>query len=235
MVEQVENFYLHRASKEYVMANERIGRIESIEGQATVVHTDGSNEVLHTNSQVFLDDIVSTGDVTHLSIRLLNGTVIEIGSEQSQKLDSETIDAAGSQTATLHEGYAVDAISTIGILASADGDVQVIRDGETLSLRAGDPVYIGDVIKTGPAGSAVLTMSDGSRMSLGADFVADLNDIVPTRGYADYLDSGLDEAVQIQTAIQAGRDPSEDAPPPGAGELRSSEGGEAIILHQVVR
>jgi len=217
------------------MANERIGRIESIEGQATVAHADGSNEVLQTNSQVVIDDIVSTGEAAHLSIRLLNGSVIDIGPEQSQKLDSEIIEAAGTQAAALHDGSAIDAISAIGVLARADGDVRVVRDGETITLRVGDPVYTGDVIKTGSAGSAVLTMSDGSSMSLGADSVADLNDAVITRSYTDYLESGLDEAAEIQAAIRAGRDPSEDAPAPGAGELRGSEGGEAVILQASTR
>ena len=212
------------------MANERIGRIESIEGQATVAHADGSNEVLHSSSQIFFDDTVSTGKGTHLSIRLLNGSVIEIGSEQSQKLDSELIGAAGIHAEPLNDGTVIDAISGIGILAHADGDVQVTRDGESVTLRVGDPVYTGDIIKTGPAGSATLTMSDGSTMSLGAGSVADFNDPVLTRGYSDYLEPGLDEATEIQAAIQAGRDPSEDAPAPGAGEVRGSEGGEAVIL-----
>ncbi len=217
------------------MVNERIGRIESIDGHAKVEHADGSNEVLHGDSQLYLDDIVSTGRGAHLSVRLFDGSVIELGSEQSQKLDSEITDAGGVQTAALDAGTAIDAISGIGILTRADGEVLVTRDGESISLRVGDSIYSGDIIKTGASGSATFTMADGSGMSLGPDFVADLNDVFFPGTYAKYLESGLDEAASIQAAIRAGRDPSEDAPAPGAGELRSSEGGEAVILQASTR
>jgi len=217
------------------MTNERIGRVESIDGQAKVEHADGSNEALHSGSRVYMDDFVSTGKGAHLSIRLSDGSVIELGSEQSQRLDSDITDAAGVQADTFDAGSAIDAISGIGILTRADGNVLVIRDGETISLRVGDPIYTGDIIKTGAAGSASLTMSDGSTMSLGPDFVADLTDEIFSGTSSKHLESGLDEAVSVQAAIRSGRDPSEDAPSPAAGELRGGEGGEAIIIQASTR
>jgi hypothetical protein len=57
----------------------------------------------------------------------------------------------------------------IGRIDNASGTVSVVRDGNRLPARPGDPVYRNDVIETGPGGSAGVTFVDNSRLSTGPD------------------------------------------------------------------
>ncbi len=59
---------------------------------------------------------------------------------------------------------------SIGTVEATVGVVTATRaDGTKVDLKAGDPVFQGDVLETGPAGSLGVTFADKTTFSLGAD------------------------------------------------------------------
>jgi len=61
------------------------------------------------------------------------------------------------------------AAEPIGVISVAVGAVQWWRDGETTRLERGDAVQEGDRVTTGAQARLVLSMNDGSRITLGGD------------------------------------------------------------------
>ena len=74
------------------MAIIQIGVIESLHGQVSVIHADGSTEVLQVGSEVYADDTVITADEGTASIRFIDGTARAFGPELTATLDSEIFD-----------------------------------------------------------------------------------------------------------------------------------------------
>ena len=57
----------------------------------------------------------------------------------------------------------------IGQVKTAAGEVDVVRGGQRLLLKIGDPVYEKDTIETGRDGSVGITFTDNSVFSTGPD------------------------------------------------------------------
>lgn len=57
----------------------------------------------------------------------------------------------------------------IGQVKTAAGEVDVVRGGQRLPLKIGDPVYEKDTIETGRDGSVGITFTDNSVFSTGPD------------------------------------------------------------------
>jgi hypothetical protein len=57
----------------------------------------------------------------------------------------------------------------IGQVKTAAGEVDVVRGGQRLPLKIGDPIYEKDVIETGKDGSIGITFIDNSVFSTGPD------------------------------------------------------------------
>ena len=211
------------------MAKILIGNLDSLEGRVTVEHPDGSSEVLRPDALLYLHDVITTDDQSQASIRLINGTLVDISAGQTLVLDTDLLAAGGSDTLGVDTDSAA-VVSAIGVVTRVEGDVQVLRDGKVIDLEVGDFIYSGDVLKTAADGAATTTMLDGSSMDFGPDFQATLNDDLFASNYADFLGTGLDDPAAIQAAILAGRDPSKDAPAPAAGERADNEGHTHILI-----
>lgn len=203
------------------MANKVLGHIESIAGKVTVLHKDGSGEFLTLDAGVYLDDVIAAGKNSHVRIQLVDGSGLKLESGQTAVLDTGLVGSI--------ESHMMATVPSIGILTSVHGDVQIVRDGQALILKAGDSLLAGDILKTGLDSAASLRMLDGSNMNIGPDFLAHLNDDLFPSNYERYLSQGLEDPATIQAAILAGQDPSKDLPPPGIGES-GNEGGEAIVI-----
>ena len=211
------------------MANTVLGNIESITGKVTVFHKDGSSEDLTLDAQVYAEDVISTGKNAHVRIQLLDGSVLKLDAGQTAVLDAGMAGTTGSDTLATDDGAELVTVSNIGVITSVQGDVQVIRDGQALTLRAGDSLVAGDELTTGPDSAASLRMLDGSSINIGPDFHANLNDELFSPKYEAFLEQDLEDPSAIQAAILAGQDPSTDLTTPGAGES-GNEGGEAVYI-----
>jgi hypothetical protein len=63
-------------------------------------------------------------------------------------------------------GIAAPALTAVGHADYVNGSTSVIRDGESIALRPGEPVYSSDKIVTGDSGRVKLSMNDGSTVYL---------------------------------------------------------------------
>ena len=75
-------------------------------------------------------------------------------------LQEITFSGEGSATATDSQGNAIGNAETV------IGEVTVVRNGEKITLEAGDPVFEGDIIETETAGSAKLRFIDETLFSI---------------------------------------------------------------------
>src|SRR5512135_1878335 len=56
-----------------------------------------------------------------------------------------------------------------GMVKTSHGSVTVDRSGQDLPARPGTPVFVGDRIRTGPAGSVGITLRDDTLLTAGPD------------------------------------------------------------------
>ncbi len=107
--------------------------------------------------------------------------------------------------------------AAIGEVQSVTGRVVAVgADGVERQLFAGDMVFADDLVKTVGDSSIVIAMNDGTRVDLGNDAEAMLDDSV----YGDesaVSAAAIADIKEIQEAIAAGADPTEVADPTAAG------------------
>ena len=205
------------------MAATLIGNVESISGNVTVVHSDGSSEILQNNSLLYLHDVLAADGQSHAQVRLINNSLLDLHAGETLVLESDYLTVTGFENTVAGSDAAV-AVSAIGVVTRVEGTVEVMRDGKVIALHPGDFVYTGDVLQTATDASTTFTMLDGSKLEFGPDSRATLNDDLFSSRYADFLGAGVDDPAAIQAAILAGQDPSRDAPAPGAGQATGNEG-----------
>jgi hypothetical protein len=227
--------------EDVTMATVAIGKIESIEGSVEVVHADGSKGTLEQGAVVFSDDSITTGENSSIKIAFLDGTSMHIDSESTATLDKDVIDPAliqendGSSLIVLDaSGRAItpdsghNTVEKIGVVETARGVVEGIGDdGVVRVLEAGDALYSNDVIRVGDDGNVSIRMVDGSDLSFGPGITARMDD----SGFSSPSQiAGITDPAEIHRAILEGRDPSEEATAPVAGETDSNEGGLPVLL-----
>jgi len=135
------------------MAIIQIGVIESLVGQVSVIHADGSAELLQAGSVIHAGDTVITAEDATAGIRFIDGSVYSLGPEFMARLDSDIFDPIGfaSSSQSMSADGAADGVMVLshpGILTALAGDVEVVHaDGSIEVLHTGDFVYTDDVIK----------------------------------------------------------------------------------------
>ena len=196
------------------MANAQIGSIELLEGNATVVHADGSSEALTANSQILVGDVITAGPGARVQIKLNNGSVHEISAGETVAM-ADIIEDEGSHMWFIDSGSEAEVAA--GFVTNVVGNVIVIRDGEEIVLKVGDFIYAGDILKSGD-GTATFRMVDGTDVKLAPNSLADLGSDKFLSQYPDLADILDSSPSDIYKAIIAGMDPSTDLPAPAAGE-----------------
>ncbi len=219
------------------MARLQIGVVDGLHGQASVTHSDGSTETLHSGSLLYADDVITTGPNGLVEITFIDGSGYQIGSDFTTILNNDIFDPAG-HTLVSEDGDATVAVTHIGIVTTVDGDVKVVRsDGKTYDLSPGDFLYHDDVIITSDDGSALITMLDGSDLNIGPGFTAHLGDDLFPSQYSDFLSAGITDAETIHAAILEGKDPTEltEAPAAGVAGVMEDEGTTVVRLEATGR
>jgi T1SS-143 domain-containing protein len=219
------------------MAIIQIGFIESLDGQVSVMHTDGSTELLQAGSAIYAGDTVITAEDATAGIRFLDGSVYSLGPDFTARLDSGIFDPAGltgsaQQLSADGDAAGFVALSNAGVVTALAGDVEVIHaDGGIETLHTGDFVYTDDVIKTSADGSADLKLLDGSLRHVDPGSMASLGDGVPAPGFETpaTLASARADAAGIVQSILEGEDPTETAEAPAAGEAVQEDSGTSVV------
>ncbi len=93
----------------------------------------------------------------------------------------------------------------VGSIAALRGEVNVVRDGDVLAVRAGDAVMSGDRVVTGRNGMALLQLRGGLTLTVARGTELLVGDVVPTvaeAAFAGWLEliEGLVRAVSSAPA-----------------------------------
>jgi Ca2+-binding RTX toxin-like protein len=137
---------------------ESIGAVETLEGNATVVHTDGTSEKLQTGSEIYQDDVIETDGDGTLGLLLADGTVLAVGPDSRMTIDEFVYDSS-STDGKLGVSFLKGAISFVsGKIAKNDyDDVDLQVPYGSIGIRGTE--FIVDIQ---PDGSAIVTVLDGS-------------------------------------------------------------------------
>lgn len=73
-------------------------------------------------------------------------------------------------------GVAAADLAQAGVLKVSEGPVTILRGGTTLQAPVGTQVWVGDRVRTGPGGSAGITFTDDTRLSMGPDSTLLINE-----------------------------------------------------------
>jgi hypothetical protein len=68
--------------------------------------------------------------------------------------------------------------TSIGSVKKLNGTATVTRANAAAKVNLGDPVYMGDILKTGPAGSMGVTFKDNTMISIGPNTVYTIDEYV---------------------------------------------------------
>lgn len=99
-------------------------------------------------------------------------------SDTGKQIRPETIHLLSGNPAAQQYAGPAEAASPIGTVEKLAGDVFVTRGGEEVELKAGDPVFQDDIIRTDGDGSVGISFVDGSVFSLGSDARMTLDSLV---------------------------------------------------------
>ncbi len=117
--------------------------------------------------------------------------------------------------------------TVVAIVKSIVGQViATSAEGAQRVLVEGDRLYVGDTLDTGAGGMVTLELADGRMLDLGRDTQwssADAASAAPTQSVAE----AQTEVIDVQRAIAAGADPTQDLAPTAAGPGAAGGGGAA--------
>ncbi|MGF1625749.1 MAG: FecR domain-containing protein [Alphaproteobacteria bacterium] len=68
--------------------------------------------------------------------------------------------------------------AAVGIVVKISGTAVALRDGATVALGLGDPIFVGDRVETAADGALGITLMDNSLLSLGVSSVFELTTFV---------------------------------------------------------
>jgi hypothetical protein len=67
---------------------------------------------------------------------------------------------------------------SVGVVVKLSGTAAVVREGATVALGLGDPIFVGDRLETEAASALGVTLKDNTLLSLGPSSVFELTDFV---------------------------------------------------------
>ncbi|WP_162935007.1 retention module-containing protein [Pseudomonas cavernae] len=142
--------------------------------------------------------------------------------------------------------------TSIGVVRQVVGEVfAVAGDGTRRLLTEGDRVFVGEQLTTGAAGAIAIALSNGQELTLGRDssmaltqqLLAGPQDAAPPAQDAAPVtpsEQDLTDVEQLQAAIAAGVDPTQEAeataagPGGGSGGAGGAGGGHSFVLLDAV-
>ncbi|WP_296182123.1 retention module-containing protein, partial [Pseudomonas sp. UBA1879] len=128
--------------------------------------------------------------------------------------------------------------SVVAIVKSIVGQVVAVSaEGIRRVLIEGDRLLAGEQVLTGPEGAVTLELADGRHLDLGRDtqWSADTPASSATTDLAEATAQAAPSVAELQQAIAAGADPTQDLEATAAGQTTgSTDGGNAGGGHSVV-
>lgn len=216
-------------------ASERIGHAETVNGDVTVVHLDGSSETLTSGEAIFLGDQVVTGPGGEVGIVFADESVMALGPESDLIIDEMVYDPdqqAGSMLLNVSEGV-FSFVS--GAIAKTDPDALSIQTPSVVIGIRGTSLLMDIVPQGAPSsitlvddpdgtvGEAVLQNAGGVQVisEVGQTvrpssfFEAPPPEIVPTEQLNELYAGATNALPPAFRPPSLGPAPSQDGPPPG--------------------
>ncbi|RBO83729.1 retention module-containing protein, partial [Marinomonas aquiplantarum] len=113
----------------------------------------------------------------------------------------------------------------VGVITKLSGSVVVESiDGQERVVKVGDPVFFGEVVRTGNNGSVTIAFADGTEVQIGNDANVEINDEIYNSGSnEDLVADSSSDVDALQQAILSGDDPTLIQEAPAAGETPSEQ------------
>ncbi|MFK3974682.1 retention module-containing protein, partial [Pseudomonas sp. NPDC087358] len=125
--------------------------------------------------------------------------------------------------------------SVVAIVKSIVGQVVAVSpEGIRRVLIEGDRLLAGEQILTGPEGAVTLELADGRHLDIGRDTQWSADAPTSTTDLAEATAQAAPSVAELQQAIAAGADPTQDLEPTAAGDTAPGAGGDAGGGHSVV-
>ncbi|WP_157831324.1 retention module-containing protein, partial [Pseudomonas sp. 43NM1] len=125
--------------------------------------------------------------------------------------------------------------SVVAIVKSIVGQVFVVSpEGVRRVLVEGDRLFVGDQVDTGVAGAVSLELADGRTLDLGRDTQWSGTDPDSSTDLAEATAQAAPSVEELQQAIVAGADPTQDLEATAAGPTAAGTGGAAGGGHSFV-
>ncbi|MEH6497622.1 MAG: FecR domain-containing protein, partial [Pseudomonas marincola] len=195
---------------------ESVGAVETMEGSATVRHTDGTSEPLLIGDEIYKDDIIETASDGTLGILMGDGSVIGVGPGSRMTIDNFVYDVSSSE-GSLGLSFLKGAVSFVsGKIAKNDyDDVDIKVPFGSIGIRGTEfVVEIGDdgiatvsVIQGAVAatvGGTEVVLNPGELISLAAAGLSTVETISVEAIRAKH--SGVLDAQKKTQVIKEGRD-----------------------------
>lgn len=199
---------------------EVVGTIETIEGSATVRHTDGTSEPLLAGTEIYKDDIIETGADSTLGVLMKDGSVMGVGPGSRLTIDNFVFDS-GSNDGNLGLSFLKGAASFVsGKIAKNDyDDVDIKVPYGSIGIRGTE--FVVDIAPDGTAtvsvieglvatifGDQEIVLEPGQLISLGAAGLSAVEQIAIAAIQARY--GRILEAQQNTIIIRDGREATDD-------------------------
>ncbi len=206
---------------------EPVGAIETIEGTATVRHTDGTSEPLLIGDEIYKDDVIETGGDGALGILMADGSVVGVGPGSRMTIDNFVYDAS-SNDGSLGLSFLKGAVSFVsGKIAKNDyDDVDIKVPYGSIGIRGTE--FVVDIAEDGTAtvsviqgavattvGAAEVVLEPGDLVSLSASGLSTVETISVEAIRARY--SKVLDAQKKTQVIKDGREEEGGGEDPAAG------------------
>ena len=111
-----------------------IGQVETLEGEATVLRTDGTTEPLAVGTKVFQNDVVQTADGAALSITFADGTIFTLSSNSRMVLNELVFTPDGNGNSAVFNLVEGTFVFIAGQVAKT-GDMEITTPVATMGIR----------------------------------------------------------------------------------------------------
>lgn len=176
-----------------------IGQVESLEGDAAVVRTDGVREALTSQSKIFAGDLIETGADGRVSVTFVDGTIFTLATQARMVIDELIYDPGGSSNSATFSLIQGGFVFIAGQVAPSGG-IDISTPAATMGIR-GTTGLINLILENGLVTLEVSLVRDPDG-SLGRIDCFDLNgNLIAEIGRTDVKwvispDRGLAESVE---------------------------------------
>jgi len=214
---------------------EPVGAVENIEGNATVLHKDGTSEKLETGTEIYQDDIIQTDGTGNVGILLNDGAIMGVGPGSRMTIDNFVYDES-SDDGSIGLSFLKGAVSFVsGKIAKNDyEDVNIKVPYGSIGIRGTE--FVVDTENSGVAtvyvlGGRVITftgnqeviLTPGQLISIAATGLTPIQEL--TLLQIQQLFKSVIDAQENTRTIRDGRGEESDLNvEPAAGEQQNSDG-----------